>query len=179
MEYGEWACEDVHSLTLKKEKRTDMKQKKNIAETVREIAAPVAEELGFLLWDVEYVKEGADMILWVVIDTDRPGGVSIEDCEKMHRTIDPLLDEADPIEEPYTLAVSSPGVERKLSRPEHFARMAGSEVRLRFYTAVDGSKSLRGTLAGLDGDDVVVTVAGEEKRFPLKSVAKCETVFDW
>ena len=157
----------------------EQKKKKNTAAVVRELVAPTVEELGYMLWDVEYVKEGADMILWIIIDSDQPGGVSIEDCEKMHRAVDPLLDEADPIEESYTLAVSSPGVERKLSRPEHFARMAGSEVRLRFYTAVDGSKSLRGTLAGLDGDDVVVTAAGEEKRFPLKSVAKCETVFDW
>ena len=99
-----------------------MKPKKNIAETVRELVAPVAEEFGYLLWDVEYAKEGADMILWVTIDTDQPGGISIQDCEKMHRAIDPILDEADPIEESYTLAVTSPGVERKLTRPEHYAR---------------------------------------------------------
>ncbi len=156
-----------------------MKQKKNIAETVRELVAPVADELGYLLWDVEYAKEGADMILWVTIDSDQPGGISIEDCEKMHRAIDPILDEADPIEGSYTLAVTSPGVERKLTRPEHFSKMAGSDVMLRFYTAVDGSKSLRGTLVGLDGADIVITAAGEERRFPAKSVAKCETVFDW
>lgn len=159
-----------------------MKQKKSIADTVRDIAEPLAESFGYILWDVEYVREGADMILRITIDTDAEGGITIDDCEKMHRAIDPLLDEADPIEDAYMLAVSSPGVERTLTRPEHFERMAGEDVMLKFFAATaetGGTKSLRATLEGLDGDDIVVTVNGEEKRFPKKSVAKCETVFDW
>lgn len=155
-----------------------MKQK-NIAETAWDIAAPLAEQFGYIIWDVEYIKEGADMVLRYTIDTDAEGGITIEDCEKLHRAVDPLLDEADPIEGAYMLSVSSPGVERVLTRPFHFERMSGSEVELRFYTAVDGAKSLRGTLVGLDGGDIVVTVGGEERRFPQKSVAKCETVFEW
>ena len=75
-----------------------MKQKKNIAGLVSEIALPLAKEFGYDLWDVEYVKEGADMILRITIDTDAEGGITIDDCEKMHRAIDPLLDELDPIE---------------------------------------------------------------------------------
>lgn len=156
-----------------------MKQKKSISEVVRELAEPVAAEFGYLVWDVEYVREGADMILRITIDSDKEGGIDINDCEKMHRAMDPILDEADPIEEAYMFAVSSPGVERALTRPEHFERMQGSDVMLKFYTAVDGSKSLRATLVGLVGDEIVVTVGDEEKRFPKKSVAKCETVFDW
>lgn len=156
-----------------------MKQKKNIAETVREIAEPLAAEFGYLIWDVEYVREGADMYLRITIDTEDERGINIEDCEKMHRAIDPLLDEADPIEEAYMLQISSPGVERTLTRPEHFAWMAGWDVELKFYTPVDGSKTMRATLVGLDGDDIVVIVNGEERRFAKKSVAKCETVFDW
>ena len=156
-----------------------MKQRKNIAETVRELAEPIAERLGYLIWDVEYVREGADMILRITIDTDKEGGIDIDDCEKMHRAIDPILDEADPIEDAYMLAVSSPGVERALTRPEHFEKMSGADVMLKFYTAVDGSKSLRATLVSLDGDDIVVRVGEDEKRFARKAVAKCETVFDW
>ena len=155
-----------------------MKQK-NIAETAWEIAKPLADEFGYIIWDVEYVREGADMVLRYTIDTDAEGGITIEDCEKMHRALDPLLDEADPIEGAYMLSVSSPGVERVLTRPFHFERMSGSEVMLRFYAAVDGTKSLRGTLIGLDGDEIAIEVNGEERRFPRKSVAKCETVFDW
>ena len=147
---------------------------------VKKIAEPLAEELGYFLWDVEYVKEGADMYLRITIDSE--DGITIDDCEKMHRAIDPLLDEADPIEGAYMLAVSSPGVERVLTRPEHFEWMAGEDVMLKFFAASEetgGTKSLRATLEGLDGDDIVVTVNGEEKRFAKKIVAKCETVFDW
>jgi len=156
-----------------------MKQRKSISDIVRELAEPVAAEFGYSIWDVEYVREGADMILRITIDSDKEGGIDINDCEKMHRAMDPILDEADPIEEAYMFGVSSPGVERTLTRPEHYERMRDSDVMLKFYTAVDGSKSLRATLVGLDGDDIVVTVGGEEKRFAKKSVAKCETVFDW
>ncbi len=156
-----------------------MKQKKSVAETVRSLAEPVAAELGFLVWDVEFVREGADMVLRITIDTDDEGGIDINDCEKMHRAIDPILDEADPIEDAYMLAVSSPGVERALTCPMHFERMQGEDVMLKFYTAVDGAKTLRATLVGLDGEDIVVTVDGAEKRYARKSVAKCETVFDW
>ncbi|MBO6052405.1 MAG: ribosome maturation factor RimP [Clostridia bacterium] len=158
-----------------------MKQSKNVAALVRELVLPLCEEFGYILWDVEYVKEGADMILRITIDTDAEGGISIDDCERLHRAVDPLLDEADPIEESYMLAVSSPGVERVLTEPFHFSRMAGSDVVLKFYTAVDGSKTLRARLIGLDEEtgEIVVDKDGEEKRFPRKSVAKCETVFDW
>ena len=156
-----------------------MKQKKNIAETVRELAQPLADQFGYFLWDVEYVREGADMILRITIDNDSETGITIEDCEKMHRAIDPILDEADPIEEAYMLAVSSPGVERVLTRPEHFEICAGEEVMLKFFAAVDGVKSLRAVLVGLENDEIVVTVGEEEKRFARKIVAKCETVFDW
>ncbi|MGN1410442.1 MAG: ribosome maturation factor RimP [Eubacteriales bacterium] len=157
-----------------------MKQKKNIAGVVREIAEPLAKSFGYILWDVEYVKEGADMILRITIDTDAEGGITIDDCEKMHRAIDPLLDEADPIEDAYMLAVSSPGVERELTQPMHFERMAGEEVEVRLYAAVDGTKTYRGELIGLiDGEVVIRQPDGEEKRFPEKAVAKCTTVFEW
>ncbi len=161
-----------------------MKQKKSIADTVRDIAQPLADSFGYILWDVEYAREGADMVLTITIDTDAEEGITIDDCEKMHRAIDPLLDEADPIEEAYLLSVSSPGVERVLTRPEHFERMAGEDVNLKFYTAVDGSKTLRGKLLGLakneEGvDTIFVEVGGEEKAFAKKAVAKCVTVFDW
>ncbi len=158
-----------------------MKQKQSVAEVVTALAKPLCDKFGYLLWDVEYVKEGADMILRLTIDTDAEGGITIDDCEKLHRAIDPILDEADPIEEPYMLAVSSPGVERTLTKPEHFERMAGEDVNLRFFAARDGKKSWRATLTGYDRekDEVVVTVDGEEKRVPRRELAKCETVFDW
>ena len=175
---------NVHSLVY--DKAEIMKQKKNIAGLVSEIALPLAiiEANNLELVDVEYVKEGADMILRITIDTDAEGGITIDDCEKMHRAIDPLLDELDPIEESYMLSVSSPGVERELTKPMHYEKMKGSEVEVRLYAALDGSKVFRGELVWLeeseDGDSVVIKLPdGEEKKFPIKTVAKCVTVFNW
>ena len=149
-----------------------------IAETVRALAEPVAESLGYFLWDVEYVKEGARMILRLTIDSEE--GVNIEDCEKMHRAIDPVLDEADPIETAYYLEVSSPGIERELRTEDHIYACEGWDVELRLFAPVDGSKVFRGVLGGLDDDgNVVLTVGGEEKKFPRAAVAKLQTVFDF
>mgnify|MGYP002512355160 CR=1 FL=1 len=100
----------------------------NIAETVRTLAEPIAESLGYFLWDVEYVKEGARRILRLTIDTESEEGITIDDCEKMHRAIDPLLDEADPIDEAYHLEVSSPGIERELKEDYKMAAYGTSLV---------------------------------------------------
>ena len=156
------------------------KQKKNIAGTVRDLVAPVADEFGFMLWDVEYVKEGADMILRITID--KPEGIDIEDCEKMHRAIDPLLDEADPIEDAYHLEVSSPGIERELKNDAHIAACTGWDVEVRLYAPLDGAKSYTGTLVGLDGDgNIAVACApgGEVRTFARASVAALRTTYDF
>ena len=88
----------------------DMAERKSVALHVRELVAPTADELGLKLWDVEYVKEGADYVLRITIDSDE--GITIDDCERFHRAIDPVIDEDDPIENSYKLEVSSPGVAR-------------------------------------------------------------------
>lgn len=100
--------------------RMEGKMKKSsggIAAAVTKLAEPLAEELGYFLWDVEYVKEGSEMYLRITIDSEE--GITIEDCEKMHRAIDPILDEADPIDEAYHLEISSPGIERELKNDMH------------------------------------------------------------
>ena len=151
---------------------------KNIAETVRDLVAPVAEELGLLLWDVEFLKEGARRILRVTID--RQEGITIEDCEKMHRAIDPILDEIDPIEDAYDLEVSSPGIERDLRTDAHILASVDEVVDLRFFAPVNGQKTLRGILAGLDeAGNVLVEVDGEVVAFARNAVAKISTVFEF
>ena len=133
---------------------------------------------------MEYVKEGADWILRLTID--KPGalsgevpGISIDDCETFHRAIDPILDEADPIEGAYMLEVSSPGVERTLSRDEHYAACAGLEVIAKCFTAVNGSRVFQGKLIGLVEDHVVIETEAGEVKLPKKVVSKVETVFAW
>ena len=153
------------------------KQKKNIAGTVRELVSPVADSLGYMLWDVEYVKEGADMILRITID--KPEGIDIEDCEKMSRAIDPIIDEADPIEVSYKMEVSSPGIERALTRPEHFECCMGEKIEVKLYAPIDGKKQIIGILSAADDKTVTVTVDGADVVLEKSAVAKVSTVFDW
>ena len=149
-----------------------------IAETVRSLITPVADQLGYMLWNVEYVKEGADMILRITID--KPQGITIEDCEQMTHAVDPLLDEADPIEESYLLEVSSPGIERELSRPEHFQLCQGEDVEIRLYAPMDGSKVWRGTLVGLSEQNrIVIETAQGQMTFDPTAVSRVKTVFDF
>lgn len=147
-------------------------KKQSIAEAVTLLLTPTVEELGYRLWDVEYAKEGADWHLTVTIDNDE--GITIDDCERVHRAIDPVLDEADPIEDAYYLNVSSPGVERVLRTEAHLAASIGERVELRFFSAQDGKKSLRGTLTAADAE--AVTLDGEH-RFPRAVISKIQTVF--
>ncbi len=121
----------------------------NTVAAVWDIAKPIADELGLEIWDIRFVKEGSDWFLRIFIDKD--GGVSIEDCENMSRAIDEPLDEADPIEQSYCLEVSSPGVERELTRDTHFEACTGEKIKVKFIRAVDGKREYSGVLSGFDG----------------------------
>lgn len=153
------------------------KGRKNTAAVVRELLEGTAAELGYVLWDVEYVKEGAEMVLRITIDSEK--GIDIDDCERMHRTIDPILDEADPIECSYRLEVSSPGVERTLSRPEHFDNCIGEKVEVRLFAPVNGAKTIVGTLASHDGTSFTVETEAGAVTIERSAAAKVSTVFEW
>lgn len=142
-----------------------------VAETVRKLALPYAEKLGLSIWDVRYVREGGSWYLRIFID--KPGGVGIEDCEKMSRAIDGPLDELDPIREPYCLEVSSPGVSRELTRPEHFRACLGADVTVRLIRPLaDGRRVLAGKMSAFsDGEITLALKSGETVRVPRKSTA--------
>ena len=151
---------------------------KNVAGVVKELITPMADEMGYYLWDVEFVKEGADKYLRITIDNEE--GITIEDCEKFHRAIDPILDEADPISEAYILEVSSPGIERELKTPEHIDACEGWDVELKLYAPKDGAKVFRGVLCGYDEDGKIVIEIGEERTaFDPREIAKIATYFDF
>ena len=153
-------------------------KKEGIVATVRKLVLPVVEGFGLTLWDLEFVKEGSEWYLRVTID--KPEGITIEDCEKVHLAIDPLLDEADPIEESYHLEVSSPGLERTLTEPFHFDACKGEKVEVRLYAPVEGSKSFTGTLLGLTDDGKVAIKATDgERTFPRDGVASVKTCADF
>ena len=121
------------------------KKKGSVADRVRAMAEPLAEELGLKLWDVQFVKEGADWYLRIFIDKE--GGVGIDDCVDMTHAINPVLDKEDPIPQEYILEVSSPGLNRRLTRPEHFEAFLGAPVRAKLIRPLEnGERALDGIL---------------------------------
>ena len=124
----------------------------NVTAIVREIAEPIAEELGLSIWDIRFVKEGAEHYLRIFID--REEGVSIDDCVDMTHAIDEPLDKADPISVPYTLEVSSPGAERQLTRDEHFEQYVGEKIMVKLIRPLDGVREFKGVLAGYDSGNI-------------------------
>ena len=119
-----------------------------ITDKVTELAKPVVEEEGCSLWDVEYVREAGSWFLRIFIDKD--GGVGIDDCERISRRLDPILDEADPIPDSYVFEVGSAGAERELKRPSDFAQFMDSEVEVRLYQPLEGRKAFVGLLCGYE-----------------------------
>lgn len=127
----------------------------NIAESVKAIAEPIAESFGVRVWDVRFLKEGAEWYLRIFIDKD--GGVNINDCENVSRAIDPLLDEKDFISQNYILEVSSPGLERELSRDEHFEEYIGKDVKVRLIRPMEGlGKEFCGVLKEANGSELTI-----------------------
>ena len=131
-----------------------------ITDSVTELARPAVEQAGCTLWDVEYVREAGTWYLRVFIDKE--GGVSIDDCEAISRALDPILDEADPVPDSYVFEVGSAGAERELKRPGDFQQFTGSEVELRLYQPLEGSKSFVGTLKSYDEDGTVTITVGKK-----------------
>ena len=141
----------------------------NITQTVAALAKPIVEARGCSLWDVEYVREGADYILRVAIDKE--GGVDIDDCEAISRALDPILDEHDPIPDRYQFEVCSAGLERALKRPEDFARFLGSPVTVKLYRPVNGLKEIPAVLRGYEDGRVTVDTGKETVTFEKSQVA--------
>ncbi len=140
-----------------------------VTDQVTAFAQPVVESFGCRLWDVEYVREGSERYLRVFIDKD--GGVDIDDCEKIHRALDPILDEKDPIPESYHFEVSSAGLERALKRPGDFEAFLGSPVLVKLYRPRNGLKEIPGILRGYEDGKVTVEAGKETITFEKSQVA--------
>ena len=140
-----------------------------VTELVAQFSQPIIEENGCTLWDVEYVREGADRYLRIYIDKE--GGIDIDDCEKIHRAIDPILDEKDPIAESYHFEVCSAGLERALKRPGDFARFMDSPVLVKLYRPRNGLKEIPGILRGYEEGKVTVEAGKETVTFEKSEVA--------
>lgn len=147
--------------------------KKNTAQRVEEICQPIADELGFELVDVEFVKEAGMHYLRIILDDDN--GIGLDECEKFSRELSPILDEKNFIEENYFLEVCSPGIDRVLKRDKEFTKYAGKQVDVKLYKNDDElkTKQFEATLSGLDEEgNVVLIVNNNEKKLSRKEIAQ-------
>lgn len=140
-----------------------------VSAVIEELSAPIIEEMGLELVDIEYVKEGGRQILRVYID--KPGGVTHNDCEDVSKKLDILLDEKDPIPQSYYLEVSSPGIERPLKKLKDFQRFTGYTIRITSFVALDGRKKFVGKLAGIEENNLIIEEKGKTFSIPLNHVA--------
>jgi len=140
-----------------------------VTDLVAEFSKPIIEANGCSLWDVEYVREGSERYLRIYLDKE--GGIDIDDCEKIHRAIDPILDEKDPIAESYHFEVCSAGLERTLKRPEDFVRFMDSPILVKLYRPRNGLKELPGTLRGYEDGRITVEAGKETVTFEKSEVA--------
>lgn len=149
------------------------------ADVVRRLALPVVQELELVLWDVRFVKEGADWFLRVFIDRE-DRAVGIDDCVAVSRRLSDLLDAEDPIPQSYCLEVCSPGIERELTQEEHFVRFQGAPVRLRLYHARDGKRDWTGLLGKLteNGQLSLETEDGQALSFDRREIVSVHLLDD-
>lgn len=147
-----------------------------ITEHIRTLAEPILGSRGLLLWDLEFKKEGPQWLLRLYID--RPGtGATLDDCEAVSRDLGTVLDVEEIIAHAYRLEVSSPGLDRTLSRPEHYQASIGKQVRIKTFQAMDGQKVFVGTLQGLENNVVrFITEQGHRMDIPLGEISKASLV---
>ncbi len=155
-----------------------MARKEEYERKTEELLAPVLDGCGFELVDVEFVKEGSNHYLRAYID--KPGGITIDDCERVSRQLSDMLDEKDFIQESYILEVSSPGLGRPLKKERDFARSLGEEVEIRCFRPVDGRKEFDGVLRAYDAASVTIRENGNtERTLERSNIALIRLAFDF
>jgi len=142
-------------------------------EQIRHLLDPILESLGLDLWEMEFQKQGPKWLLRVYIDREIGGPITLGDCEAVSRDLSAALDVEDIIQHAFTLEVSSPGLDRTLTKPEHFVRFTGSAVKVKTYQMINGQKVFHGKLLGLSGEVVSVELeTGDIMVIPLRDIAK-------
>ena len=155
-----------------------MSRREEYEKQTEELLEPIVAERGFELVDVEYVKEAGNWYLRAYID--KPGGITVDDCEVVSRRFSDILDEKDFIDEAYILEVSSPGLGRPLKKEKDFARSLGEEVEVRTYRAIDRQKEFIGILKDYDKDTVTIEYEdGETMTFDKADIALIRLAFDF
>jgi ribosome maturation factor RimP len=146
---------------------------------VWELAAPLAQGEGMEIVDIEFRPEGTRGGRVLRLYMDKEGGPSVDDLSRVSRRLSDLLDSEDAIAGAYTLEVSSPGINRPLKKPEHFARFVGKRIRVRTRDTIDGRRSFVGVLGQVLGDSVILTQEGKQYRIPFTMIDKSNYEHDW
>ena len=155
-----------------------MSKREIYEQKTEELIMPLIEQHQFELVDVEYVKEGGNWYLRAYID--KPGGITVDDCELVSRALSDLLDEHDFIEDAYILEVSSPGLGRPLKKDKDFARSIGEEVDVKTFRAIQHQKDFTGILKAYDKEKIVLELkGGEEMTFARADIALVRLAFDF
>ena len=139
---------------------------------IEALLEPTVAALGFELWGLEYLSQGRHTLLRLYIDGEN--GITVDDCAEVSRHVSGVLDVEDPITGEYTLEVSSPGVDRLLFRLEHYPTYVGEWIELRLRTPFEGRRKFKGTLKGIEGEDVVVQVDDHEFLLPHSAIEKAQ-----
>ncbi len=149
----------------------------DMLDQIRNLLGPILDSLGLSLWDMEFQKHGPKWLLRIYIDRE-VSGVTLNDCEAVSRDLGMLLDVEDIIPHAYTLEVSSPGLDRTLSKPEHFIRFSGSDVKIKTFQQINGQKVFIGKLLGLSGESLQIEIeSGLIMEIPVSNVAKASLQF--
>lgn len=146
---------------------------------VWELAAPLAQGEGMEIVDIEFRPEGTRGGRVLRLYMDKEGGPSVDDLSRVSRRLSDLLDSEDAIAGAYTLEVSSPGINRPLKRPEHFARFVGKRIRVRTRDMIEGRRSFLGILGQVLGDSVILTQEGKQYQIPFSMIDKSNYEHDW
>jgi len=150
----------------------------NTEQKIYSLVKPVTDELGYFLWDVSFVKEGAMWYLRIFIDCDE--GISIEDCEKVTEPVNDILDREDPIQQSYILEIGSAGLERELVKEEHFEACIGDTVQVRLIRAINGEKDIIGELISADREKIIIKTDNDtEKNYMLSDIANVKLYLDF
>ena len=147
----------------------------SIEDRVESLVKNKIKEIGYELYDVEYVKEGKNYILRIFIDSEN--GINLTDCENVNHGIDEILDQADYIKEQYFLEVSSPGIEKVLRKDKHLEKNIGKEIYIKLFKKDEtGSKEHIGILESFDNDKLFIK---EGLEFERKNIALIKTTYNW
>lgn len=146
-----------------------LSKKEDYEARTEQLLVPIVDANRFELVDVEYVKEGTNFYLRAYID--KPGGITIDDCEKVSRALSDALDQEDFIPEAYIMEVSSPGLGRPLKKPKDYERSIGKDVEIRTYRAINNEKEFVGALKAYDKDTVTIIINEEETIFAKSDIA--------